>query len=445
MQPALHLFASVIAIAGLCAAPAIGAPAITEHASCQPSAAIRAELATLDPDLSGCQKGEPCRAEARARLQALLDEHGFVMHLAGTLTHLDHKDGVRDRETIAKDATATAEALGDDIHAWYLAGAAQSGDVGETTLHDKVLAVDPDHPWAHLAIAARHLRDGSDVTANALRRFLEQCPSQLREATLYAQRVGDADYWRPLLPSLVAATKALPEAERIATLPTLWQIQFTGTPLDRHDVLRGAIGDQLIEIRQLERQQSPIWWETLAEGYALLGAEKLASALATRRMERFPCHRDSVAERISQQILKIVPDASDMRIKAARVDIPAEEVPSLVAALDALHAECPKNQTVLNWRFRLLEQEEAPSAERIVSVSEAYLEGERRRTGMNLSLPDYEVARIFVEHGVAWDRVPALVESARKTRPDLSTLRMPEQFRTQMGATLERKDVLMAQ
>lgn len=422
----------------------VASPGVAEHPACHPPAELRAELATLDPDLSGCRVGEPCRAEAHARLEALLDEGGFDLHLAAARDHLEIGDGLADRETLAARARAEAERLGDDLDAWHLAGALAGEEDGEAILVEKVLAEDPNHPWAHLAITDWSARAEPAKAAEHLGRFLDQCPSRLRDVGRVLGWWRDNPIPADRLPVLERTTVELPAVERMATLPTLWRVQFLASPPDRHDALRERIREQTREIAALDRRDHRLWWDALEEGYELAGDADALAASKRERIEKFPCDRDSIHERVVEIVHRYDPNASDLMIKAKKLDFTPEQLPAVIADMDALDAECPEQRTLIGWRFRLLDQLEEPSADRLVAVSDAYLASETEGGASALNPPEFDVARVFVEHGVALERVPELIAAARSREPDFASYGFPPPIIERMKSSHERRQVHMA-
>ena len=436
----MRFFSSLSAIAlwALLAAPM----ALAEHPSCHAAEPLRSELARLDPDLSGCPRGEACRGEARARLQELLDENGYDFHLQTTLAHLEGIDRTKDRDTLAAELLALAESRKDDANAWYLAGAV-APDEGGVELLGKALALDPEHPWAHLSMAVRKVRDDPEAAAEGLSHFLDQCPSRLRNTKSYPQRLGQTERWARHLPVVEQAIESLPEIERLASLPNLWQMQFAALPLDRHDALRQQIRSQVQEVRALERRQDPVWWNALSEGYELTG--ETTTDLEQEWAQQFPCRRRAMDLRIANLMRSYNPEVDDMRLKTKRLDFTDEQLTKVVADIEALHDECPNNRSLASWRFLLLQKDEGASEARVREIAESFLQSQRAQAGsVNLNSPEYQVAKLYVEREMALDRVPDLVEAAREHRPDLSKMRMPDHFRKQMEASQERSQVYLA-
>ena len=419
----------------------VALPAMAEHPACQPEEPVRSRLTSLDPDLTGCTRGEPCRAEALEELKALLDERGFDLHLWANRVHLELLDKVRTRDEIATELEVMAKTQ-NSADAWYLAGAAQRLEVDSL---EKALELDSRHPWAHLALASRQGEDGQEDALRSFEIFLEECPSRARDVFIFSREAQTAGIFRQHLPSLEEATKALPEVERVATLPGLWSIQFHALPAEEHGALRERVARQVASVRTLELWDHPLWWKTLENGYELVGNEAALEGLGDERLKRFPCDKDSIPLRIERLVKRYDPNVDDMRLKAKALDFTDEQMPEVIADFDTLAVECPGNQAVVSWRFRLLEKDESASAARVQELAEEYLVAQRNneRT-VSLGSPEVPVAKLYVERGVAFERVLELVDASRENPPDLASLRMPETFRKRLMNSRQRTEVNLA-
>ncbi|MEM7588436.1 MAG: TlpA disulfide reductase family protein, partial [Acidobacteriota bacterium] len=299
--------------------------------------------------------------------------------------------------------------------------------------------------WAHLERARSLQREDPEEAVESLERFLEHCPSRLRDLGSRRLTLWPKELWQRHLPALEQATASLPPAERLAALPKLWQVQFHARPLTDHAALRQQITRQLAEVRQSEQRSHPLWWAALEEGYGLTGDAGALETVKQERADALPCRAESIGYRLEKVMRTYVPDANDMQIKSKQLDFAAEQLPKAAADLDALDAACPADADISAWRFQLLEKQESAPPERVVSVVEAFLAAGASKSGpVRLSSPDYRVAKLLVERGVALERVPALIERAREQRPDLGKFGMPPSLRSQVEASLQRVEVDMA-
>jgi thiol-disulfide isomerase/thioredoxin len=138
------------------------------------------------------------------------------------------------------------------------------------------------------------------------------------------------------------------------------------------------------------------------------------------------------------------PNLDDMRLKAKALDFTDEQLPEVIAEMDALAVECPGDEAVTSWRFRLVGKHESASAEKVREVGEQFLVAQRKKSGPQLNSPEVAVAELYVDRGVALERVPELVAAARENPPDFASLRMPEDFRKRLEASRQRTEVDLA-
>ena len=257
-----------------------------------------------------CGLSPACTGEVLAMLEEALAERPddllSNLHLHRELQSTWHRgDLPEDRKTeraeVLERYRALAEERPDDAASLYLAARAMDDPEASRELYLRAVEADPSFPWAHLAVLASHLQAGEPAGEELERRhlagFLDRCPALVWSAGAYARALKNDPFWRE---RVAAGREVLLErdlAEEYVEVGRSWRTLYESTPLAEQPALEPVVRAEIAEVEALGLEGEPAWWETLEQGYELVGDSEAKERAMATRLARFPCARGAAFDR----------------------------------------------------------------------------------------------------------------------------------------------------
>lgn len=416
------------------------APVRAEQALCRPGPAVEEVLDAIGPpadllDLSP----EEWRAK-RDLAEGALEEHPDDLFLHRRLQDVYRFGPKTEREERLPDLRRWYEELRrehpDDGRYHYLFGRIVDDPDAERQAQEAAVEASPDLPWGHLALASVSLRgvlesrrtgDGEDPEVHEERarthllRFMELCPDRIREMLSFSGAIDDPSFWQRRIPAFRERLREAP-AEHLRTFPSLWSLEFRVADPAEHEAVRGRVAADLAVLEDLDRDRSGVL-DVLKEGYELAGKTDRAAALEAELRKASPCSMTSIYATLEDW---------------GREQMVAD--PQAFAETTGEWVErCPDSYLFRIYHFRALDQLEGAAPEEIVAAGEraAALYGDW--PGYSIPSGYEQVARIFVDRGLALDRVDELLDRAEAEAAERREDRPLEDFPESERGEAERR------
>jgi len=123
------------------------------------------------------------------------------------------------------------------------------------------------------------------------RAFLDACPANF-EGYGSLSWVGDNDDLTRYARQLRGILQNRSDDDAISAYQTLWSLEFKAHPASDYESLRKQVGDDLVGLRRMNREESRGWYETLEQGYQLTKDKNQAQWAQEERQKRFPSAGD---------------------------------------------------------------------------------------------------------------------------------------------------------
>jgi hypothetical protein len=258
-------------------------------AQCNPSAAVQTAIDEL-PAQSADETSWSFQQKHDAAVQALIAR--FPGDMFVERTYIQGAWRKPDKDKVIAEYMARHEKNPDGPVVSYLYGIALEGrqSAESIKLFESALAKAPDFPWPHLALAGIYSMPvflNKEEGLKHTKAFLTACPDTLEG---YARLTSVDD--KTVLASYAAELRALIEPRTdehaIGAYRTLWSIEFKAHPTSEYDGLRKQVGEDLKRLRALNRQDKPVWFYTLEQGYKLANDQKQADWASDERQRLLP-------------------------------------------------------------------------------------------------------------------------------------------------------------
>jgi len=349
----------------------------------------------------------------------------------------DRKDELLER--IRQEYTQLRDSHPDDPRYHYLLARIVQDVEVEREAAEAAVELDPEFAWGHLLMVSSILRAadgplGAEQQKEArthLARFMELCPSQPFGGLVYSDRVGDAAFWNPRIPEIRARLREAP-GDQVRAFSLLWKLEFQLAGAAEHGKVRERVAEDAAALAALGSERRP-FLEVLKEGYKLAGMAEKATEVEARMRELSPCSRDVVFATLEQW------DRQDEAAGDAGVEGASEvDWRSYEEATRRWIATCPEEYMFWITRLRALDHLDGSDPQEIVSVGNraADLYGQFR--GRTSPSGFDEVAGIFVDRGVALDRVGDLLDKADAEAEQERVRGIPEDFPEELRRKIER-------
>ncbi len=411
----------------------------TETWTCAPQEPVARELARIQPWLRwGVQAGsvfpegivtadEPWRlpfAERKRRglhilynLRRRFPRSVFV-HRAWYV-FMRHYGTDDEFAAVRNDYARLADARPDDplyryMHAYSLIDRGEF-DAAQQRI-EQTLDHNPDMFWAHLLLARiLFMRPGAPDVARIrshLDRVIEHCPS-LPEPYRYLRSVIDDP---KVLRSYARHLRAVLTEQRSVWDPEiyteLWKLEFAATPVAEHETVRARIRNDLLRLRNMRQVHDFRWWTVLHEGYSHVQDVQNLQWVEDQMAHRF---RDTAWAlwHTVQQWMQAHP--------RPKPDAPPEEqrtyARTLLERTTRWIRQWPEHPYGWWIRWQVLQHLPDVDATVLIQTAESLIAAVHENPDEMKIVPpaEFQVARVFLERGIALDRIPALVEEGIRT------------------------------
>lgn len=402
----------ILLLAGVVLLPAMAAAAT---APCDADDAVRQ---VLDEDRrlgDSCGLSAECVEKRQELLEKGLREHSGDVHLHRSLQDLYRFQKWQGKEVDTTALEARYERLleehPDDPLYLYLYGRLVEGEAARP-YYERASAADPGFPWAFLGLTYLDVFEGNDdqdAGKEHVARFLDLCPVSMGYVASYVRRIEDAGFWRRRLAAFEAAAADAPRAE-LGHYRALWELEFRQTPPQEHAALRQRIREDLERLESLDRQDEE-WWKALKGGYELVGDPEKTARAEQALLELNPCEDATINGAFKRwQEERPRPDATATDEERSAWKRQQYEMTRKWIA------RCPGRFTTESEHFFSVAELETAPADELVAAGDRFVaawEAERGTVFMSPS-PYFLVSRIYLENDALVDRIPELLEKARR-------------------------------
>jgi len=399
----VKVFLSAIGVVLVCTGAAR-----TDELSCQPTAEIQQILAKHNGEVGARARERGEWAAFERDFLSFLERHPRDVHLHRVYQGFFYPGF----SSILPRYEAWAREQPNDLAMLYLYGRllAMNGKAEAEEPLRKALAIDPDYPWAHLAMVhvANAIRNDPVAALAHWERFLDLCPNnldgywQLTQLTNVEPRLA-----RKAATGLrrVLETREPLEVWLLAFYDLLWRTEFDIFPAREHKELRTRLRHDLDRLRVLETRADERSLELLVAGHSMLGNKESLHRVEDLYLNRFPRTKSA------RDIILARWHAENPRPSGAESTTQKREhFRKLFEVTGEWFERWPDDSGVWMERFRAVRNLDAIPAQHVVStgrrVSALAAEGE-----VGGSPPiSFQVAQLFVQRRVDLDEVPGLVE-----------------------------------
>lgn len=408
-----------IAIALVCALPALPAGQTSPMAQCSPAeplATVLREAYYVPERVNGKPRtAEELLADRKSRILPLRQRYPDDFWVLRTYIKCMNVNEVAP-DSVVEEFRRRYEARPGDPEATCLyAYALLRKDTHKALdLFNSILAKTPDSPNVLYCLTqiyrSRVFRDQAkhDVL---VRRYLNRCPNSDAGAALalFAEDAGDiGTFVRDLRKRL----EGKPQSEIAELHSILWKLEFRITPAAQHDAIRRRIAEDLKFLARLDPDKYTMLNQVLREGYQLTGNQEAAAKLSKETLAQltaFPRGAELSPYFEDQQAwikTNPYPGEADAAKRKAWMESRLQFVDKWIATL-------PDQEFLRMERLRLLDSLSA-SDDLILAEGERVLNAARGETGPMMSpySAPMQVAALWAKRGIALDRIPAMLDEA---------------------------------
>ncbi|MCP4204380.1 MAG: TlpA family protein disulfide reductase [bacterium] len=386
-----------------------------ESPYCFPPPNLRETIETFEPWTSPCTSPE-CWTAKIAEAEALLETHPDDL-----FAHRAYQDAARWsrdeplREHLLARYEERLEKRPSDPAAHYLAGRV-SAYKEKARFYERSIELEPEFPWGHINLASGSSRGENEEAEEQTRlghlvEFMRLCPSRTMIALQFVRGLGDAAFWRERLQELRERVAAESEARRAPALSLLWTAEFRSLPPAEHPALRIRIAEDLRHLEALERRDDHNWWQSLKEGYELVGDAEGRRRAEAGILEATPCSHEAVRarmDRFEESHGRPGPQSSEADHR------------SLFSASDDWIKDCPDDLMLHLSRFGAVQKLESLENEQVLEEIDRVLgiwERNTTRARMGRS-PYYQAAVLLLSRGLDLERAANLLEREKALRAE---------------------------
>lgn len=275
---------------------------------CHPTGEVAEVLDRFRALKNECGLSPACTDRAMTLLEEGLEAHPGNIHLERDLqtewryAELPEARKARKDEVIAR-YRALADEHPEDAVSLYLAARVTEDPEETERLFRRAVDLDPAFPWARLGVLYASRMSGAAPDAEAERRHLgavlDRCPSLVATVGSYARASRHEPWWRERVAAGRETLRRRDLADSFVDLGRSWGVLYESTPLAEQAPLAAVVRAEVEEVEALERAEDDAWWQTLEQGYELIGDEAAVERIGAERIARFPCSDSIVWKRQS--------------------------------------------------------------------------------------------------------------------------------------------------
>lgn len=407
-------------------------PPLMASTPCEPSAAVREDLARLDlPDLVGQARRDRIE-EILEELLAKYPRDYFVLHRYERHHHTAKKP---QREAMLARIHSLAAAHPDDSG---MAVVQARTLIDYDTRKAMSLLERQTHPSAHLALLDIYTWGkfaGRNEARKQLDTYFGKCPDSLESQALGALRqFGTPESAKPQVARLRKQLEADRALVRAGAWETLWNLEFKVTPVPGHAALRKRITADAAALEAIDLPANLDRLTALLEGYKQANDQEGIQRIQDRLIAGFPRSwqaKSAIRERFQKAHPYPTPsDPEEKRQAFLRTQ--------LAHAEDQLKRQPQEFEYRMN-RFNALSELNDANPQQVAEAGRAMLEALRAGADW-FSTPPFEwrVAKAFLKHKVAIAEVPAMVDDgwkALKPRQEFRSDREDDDLRDREAST----------
>jgi len=268
-------------------------------------------------------------------------------------------------------------------------------------LLERSVALDPGFPWAREALVRALSRKPTEeerrLSHEHLEAFARACPARTGVLLSLLSGLEDRAAWEAHAPALRAATR--PDGDRPEELKTLWELEFKFAEPTRFAFLRENVKVQLEALRREDRAADRRWLSALEEGYKLTGDDAGKSWVEETTLAKFPCEWSSTRIWLGRF------EKEHGKFPEVEGDAQQKWLADQLAAMKPRLAQCPHEGFLWQLQLQALGMRDGVSPKSLLET------GERVRAILG-DAGGGPVADVWLDKGIALDRVAALIEAA---------------------------------
>lgn len=277
------------------------------------------------------------------------------------------------------------------------------------SLFEDLLKKEPRFAHAHLDLARIHRFPAFKDTQKAMEHldaFQEICPDS-PDGFAIGRRLNDPTYIERSLPQLRRIVENSEDPLILRRYELLWSWEFRSRPATLHDRAREFVRGDIGRLESLALTDSMYWYQTLEDGYRVLGDKEAQRRMQERFQVRFPQSRQTVRgvqrKWYDENPYPRYGDEEELE-KWGREQL---------AATDDWIERWPAEPMVWNFRLGALSSFRRPPPEAVISTSDRLLATYQSQPDEFRSFPPvaYRVAELYLKAGVRLDEIPRLVDA----------------------------------
>ncbi|MDA1315295.1 MAG: redoxin family protein [Acidobacteria bacterium] len=276
------------------------------------------------------------------------------------------------------------------------------------SLLEDLLEKEPRFARAHLKLAEIHLFPAfkdSETVIKHLDAFQEAGPDSV-DGFAVGRRLNDSTYIERSLPPLRRIVENSEDPLVLRRYEILWSWEFRSRPPNLHDRVRELVRKDIERLESLALTDSIYWYQTLEDGYRVLGDKEASAKIQERFQARFPKSRQS-ANALQRRWFEENPfpryGDEDGLDKYGRKNL---------AATDDWIQRWPEEPGAWSRRLGALNLLKNPPPDMAVSTGDRLLEIYTSQPDSFRSFPpvSYLIAELYLKANIRLDQIPKLVE-----------------------------------
>ncbi len=384
-------------------ASATAAPQI--HPACLPAPAVRSLLKTYD-DQYPDERFEKRKAFLENALKRF--PKSIVLHRRYQNLIRYENDDPKAFQAMKEKYRRLYKRYPNDPDILYLYARLFMEDDPETATEylNRALELDPDHPWAHLALVYRYQYKkpiDKQKAAQHASRVLLTCPNVV-EFYNYLHLIQDHETLESIRQKLRALLETHLTPDTAPLYRQLWKLEFRLTPPSQHADVRLEIRRDLEQLAAQHWENDYNWWDLLHHGYQQLGDKPKLQTIEKEMIERFPKRSASIVyDRLLKKANKLLEHPEQLTDDKIREGI---------TELDSYLQKMPTVPILWLLRLKALSYMKSPPKEEILRTAKRFLEVNKKKQYFWVQSGEIAVARVFNDTGIHLERVSELVDKS---------------------------------
>ena len=277
------------------------------------------------------------------------------------------------------------------------------------SLFEDLLEKEPRFAPAHLELAQIYRFPAFKNKQKAIEHldaFQEICPGS-PDGFAIGRRLNDPTYIERSLPRLRRIVENSEDPLILRRYEILWSWEFRSRPATLHDRARELVRGDIERMESLALTESMYWYDTLEDGYRVLGDKETQSRIQEKFRDRFPLSRQTV-RRVRRKWFEENPFPR----YSEEEDLEEYGRKSLAASDDWIE-RWPLSPEVWSFRLGALSSFRHPLPDAVISTADRLLATYQAQPDSFRSFPPvtYRVAELYLKAGVRLDEIPRLVDA----------------------------------